>query len=98
MKIKPEQESKKTRRTRTTIIFLSLTTLFLALVFNELSLILIIISILAISVLLLITKVDGNDGLEWQPFFRQKGYGCCEQPHSALDIQVTGGVYNYCTS
>ena len=36
--------------------------------------------------------------LEWQPFFRQKGYGCCEQPHSALDIQVTGGVYNYCTS
>ncbi len=62
MKIKPEQESKKTRRTRTTIIFLSLTTLFLALVFNELSLILIIISILAISVLLFITKVDGNDG------------------------------------
>ena len=36
--------------------------------------------------------------MEWQPFFRQKGYGCCEQPHSALDIQVTGGVYNYCTS
>lgn len=62
IKIKPEQESKKSRRTRTTIIFLSLTTLFLALVFNELSLILIITSILAITVLLLITKVDGNDG------------------------------------